>query len=595
MMNALETTNRSNATSKSNTDFNSISDQQLSKLSFKDTIKLFQDSEAQLTTDLLNIIKMILYNEKSNKVKDRKIKALVSMPQFNFLQRMKVFKILKTSPEFKPHILLINSIAEDLYNDRIIPRIDADEGQNDPKKIVSFSFGDDNTGKENVFKLPDRQITAGDGSSISLSRSSKVYYEDVNKPPIFESNLDVNKFAPLTTFQHAYMGLRYTEYDKKNKRYTRKFFRVGFIGMDHDHLMLNLFNKKFLSGIRSETNETSSVSTQTPISASQVKHLVDNIYIYFKRYKYYQFYTRNCNTFVKEISKSIGLNNISSLHNRIAPSLVANKAAKLVSDPDGSVDCFSDYNYNGLEIRERNHELNEFYNKAKGSKKIIELNEFFANNKKALYNIDDPNDFVDSFNSKNFPELEGLTYRDIKDYNFKEYHLKNTWNRYSFIENSREESRKDLSLFDKLTGKRFKNPDVEANIINIATNINNVIGTILVVRTDTDIKNNIIKKQNTAIYPAMIKNLNDHTKQLKTEFDIVQNSIKETIKLAGKNQINLNVYLVRTLNMLQKLISHLTETFERDEELETQELKLKHKLLMSEFKERSNTPSNSEN
>ena len=217
------------------------------------------------------------------------------------------------------------------------------------------------------------------------------------------------------------------------------------------------------------------------------------------------------------------------------------------------------------------------------------------NNKEALYNIDDPNDFVDSFNSKNFPELEGLTYRDIKDYNFKEYHLKNTWNRYSFIENSREESRKDLSLFDKLTGKRFKNPDVESNIINIATNINNVIGTILVVRTDTDIKNNIIKKQNTAIYPAMIKNLNDHTKQLKTEFDIVQNSIKETIKLAGKNQINLNVYLVRTLNMLQKLISHLTETFERDEELETQELKLKHKLLMSEFKERSNTPSNSEN
>mgnify|MGYP004494571195 CR=1 FL=1 len=587
-MSGFETTNKSHDIATPNANFDSIPYERLSKLSFKDTIKLFHDSEAILTTDLLNIIKMILGTEESNKAKDRKIKTLVSMPQYSYSQRMQAFKIMKTSPEFKPHILLINSIAEDLYNDGVMPRINTDESQDDPQKIVAFSFNNNATDEESTFRLPDRQITAGDGSSLSLSQSSKIYYEDVNKPPIFESNLGVNKFAPLSTYQHAFMGLRYTEYDKENKRYTRKFFRLGYFGLDHSHMVQAIFNKKFPAEIRCQTDDSSSVSTQTPISASHVKRLVYNIYIYFRRYKYYQFYTRNCNTFVKEIADSIGVNNVSSLHDHIAPSLVANNAAKSISNPDGSVDCFADYNYENLQFIERNNELYEFCKSKK-------MNDFYKNSEDIIKNIGTVDNFMSFFNDKNFHKLKGFKYNNIKDFAFKEFCANNIIDKNRFINNCIEQSRKDINLFDKLARKRFKNPNVETNISKIATNIDDIMNTILQFDINLQAKNSTLKLQDTDNYLKNKDKLNNGIKEIKTQFDIIQKSIKETIKLAGKNQINLNVYLARTLNMLQKLIAHSTESFERDENLESQELQLKHTILMSELKERSNTPSNSEN
>ena len=573
----LEATNRSHTTNTPRVNFNSIPDQQLSKLSFKDTIKLFNDSETQP----LLLIKDILRNEKSNKVKYQKIKSLVLMPQLNYFQRMKIFKILKTSPEFKPHILLINSIAEDLYKAGVMPRIDTDKNQDDPKKIVSFSFNDNNTDEQNTFRLPDRAITSGSGSSLYLSKASRPYYEDINKPPIFESNLIVNKFAPLSTYQHTFIGLRYTEYDKKNKRYTRKFFRVGFAGMDYDHLMLTLFNKKSPAEIRCQTDDRTSVSTQTPISVSQVKRLVDNIYVYFRKYKYYQFYSRNCNTFVKEIASSIGANNISSFHDSVAPSSVANKASKLISEPDdNSVDCFVNYNYEYkyLEVSERKNELVEFCTSHK-------LDNFLEDYKEEIEAYDNLEAFTNNFSDQNFSALTGFQYNDSKHKDFKSFYSHNTWNKTNFINNAISESRKDLNLIDKLMGRTFKNERVQTNINNIADNIDDIINeNILQVNQDIYVKNELLKAQDTILYLTHINLLNNHIKELKEQFNSIQSSIKETIKLSGKSQINLNVYLMKVLNLLQKLISHSTESFERDERLETQDLQLKHKILMLELK-----------
>lgn len=606
-MNILETTNRSNTANTPRVNFNSIPEQQLSKLSFKDTIKLFNDSEAQSANELLRLIKLTLCNEKSNKVKDQRIKAIVSSPQYNYLQRMRAFKILKTAPEFKPHILLINSIAEDLYNDGVMPRIDTDKNQDDPKKIVSFSFNDNNTDEQNTFRLPDRAITSGSGSSLYLSKASRPYYEDINKPPIFESHLDVGSFAPLSTYQHTFIGLRYTEYDKKNKRYTRKFFRVGFAGMDYDHLMLTLFNKKSPAEIRCQTDDRTSVSTQTPISVSQVQRLVDNIYVYFRKYKYYQFYSRNCNTFVKEIASSIGANNISSFHDSIAPSSVANKASKLISEPDdNSVDCFVNYNYEYLEVSERKNELVEFCTSHK-------LDNFLEDYKEEIEAYDNLEAFTNNFSDQNFSALTGFKYNDSKHKDFKSFYSHNTWNKTNFINNAISESRKDLNLIDKLMGRTFKNERVQTNINNIADNIDNIInGNILQINKDIEVKNELLKKQDTIFYLTYINLLNNDIKELKKQFNRIQSSIKETIKLSGKSQINLNVYLMKVLNMLQKLISHSTESFERDERLETQDLQLKHKIfmlelkqtrlpklnhitLMRELKEKFNTPSSSKN
>ena len=580
---SLETTNKSDNMDAHVSNFDLIPDQKFSKLSFKDTVKLFNDSETQV----LLPIKDILFNEKDDKVKDQKIKSLVLMPQFNYLQRMKIFKILKTSPEFKDHILLINSIAEDLYNAGDMPRIDTDKNQDDPKKIVSFSFKDDNTDEKNTFRLPDRAITSGNCHTIHLSQSSQTYYEDVNKPPIFESHLAVGSFAPFSTYQHAFMGLRYTEYDKENKRYTRKFFRVGFAGLDHDHMIGTFLNKKSPSDVVCETNHSASVSTQTPISVSQVKHLVDNIYIYFRKYKYYQLYTRNCNIFVKEIANSIGVNNISSLHDRIAPSLVANKASKLVSDPNDSIDCFADYNYENLDINERNTELFEFCRSKK-------LNNFYKSSEDIIKNIGTVDNFMSFFNDKNFHKLKGFKYNNIKDFNFKEFCVNSTLNSGSFIENCIKESRKDLNIFDKLARKRFKNPNIETNIRNIAAYTDNINGNILNLSINMSQKNSALKNQDVDKYPKIMETLNYIIKETNKQFNIIQNSIKETIKLAGKKQVNLNVYLAQTLNMLQKLIAHSTESFERDEGVQSQELQLKHTLLMNELKGKLNTPPNSD-
>ena len=174
---------------------------------------------------------------------------------------------------------------------------------------------------KSIMKLNAQILRAKDDSTISIPKDLQPYHEDVNLPPVFETHVNMEssllgKSTVGAPREHAFFGFRFTEYNPKQKSLNRKFIRIGF-GTREDE-------KNSYSNIMNDTGSNRVVSTYTQINYEQLKKGYDSIQPYFDKYPKYNYLFRNCNTFVKAIAGSMGLEGIVSMHS-ISASLAGHK------------------------------------------------------------------------------------------------------------------------------------------------------------------------------------------------------------------------------------------------------------------------------
>lgn len=198
----------------------------------------------------------------------------------------------------------------------------------------------------------------------SFDRISKNYSEDIAKPPVFETFINTQKRNPRFSIfdfkQHAYLGLRYTTLEKGTNdefRYARRRMFIGFGGGKPAG------GFSYESRVDTRCNE-STLASQTSIPIIKVPQLFSNIVNYFNTYKY-RLLSRNCNVFVKNMAKSIGLDSIANLHSSISPSISANKILSTMVK-DAKKGKFGEI-YSGFDSWEGTHErrtpISSMYNK----------------------------------------------------------------------------------------------------------------------------------------------------------------------------------------------------------------------------------------
>ena len=216
---------------------------------------------------------------------------------------------------------------EKVYKSSSMQQKDTNDSNNPPAILFynSHGFGKDLLKKalfckKNVIPYCDDYFKGFN----SFERISRNYSEDVAKPPVFETFINTKirspRFSIFDFKQHAYLGLRYTTLEKGTNnefRYERHRMLIGFCAGNPAGGL------SFKSRVDTSCNQ-STLASQTSIPIIKVPQLFSNIVNYFNTYKY-SLLSRNCNVFVKNMAKSIGLDNIAKLHSSISPSISANK------------------------------------------------------------------------------------------------------------------------------------------------------------------------------------------------------------------------------------------------------------------------------
>ena len=299
----------------------------------------------------------------------------------------------------------------------------------------AFSFNKEDECKErNVFFLNNNEIKDNTGSSRSIKSLITDYSEDVDRPPIFETHVNtsaLNQCFMKARGNHAFIGFRFTQYE--NGKYKRKHFKIGCA---HDGIRVRknigcglkiVVPFSFGSALAYEGYHSSAISTQTVINVDQSKRLLDNISLYFKKYPRFNYFTRNCNAFVRTMAKEIGLDNIVKLHNTRSPASAANRISKELSKGRNLYNFRSDFSTDRY--------------KYKSTKDICDISD---------------EDFFGSFS-----DLMGKKRETEK------------LERKPFMETATEIARQDLSIFGKLNkSKHFRSSEAERAVRGISDSIN---------------------------------------------------------------------------------------------------------------------------
>ena len=139
--------------------------------------------------------------------------------------------------------------------------------------------------------------------------------EPVDKPPYFETH----SYRSSATNLHSYVGLRYTVFDPKERRYRRHHIKAGF-GCGWK---LPFGPSRLMNDWQSEAQ----ASTETPISVERLKRMFDVIPQDQKSHSYGVLHS-NCNHFTKRMADAAGAVAAAEIHDAVSPTTVRNRLLK---------------------------------------------------------------------------------------------------------------------------------------------------------------------------------------------------------------------------------------------------------------------------
>jgi hypothetical protein len=134
--------------------------------------------------------------------------------------------------------------------------------------------------------------------------------EGVAQAPIFETHSILPTWHPDDEsfgHMHSFVGLRFTQYDPSTDRYVRKRVKPGFGS----------------NGLRNDNGFQADMSTETPISRSQLETVIDAIPR--KADKKYNVVTYNCNHFTQQLADMVGAQVPAKLHDSVLGPIAARK------------------------------------------------------------------------------------------------------------------------------------------------------------------------------------------------------------------------------------------------------------------------------
>lgn len=502
-----------------------------SKMSFKQ----FRDKNKSDGVDgFLDMISGHLDAPDSKAFEDN-IKKCISTYVPTYSQKQEVLKKMYANPKFTQHLnykkfaAAISSIL--MSTNEQNPQAN---GSKYALSLIPFMYDTKNKYGINTFaylygKNVDNMIFKGkSGAEIKLTDNDNVmkdYNEDIDKPPVFETHIRLEnrlnkKFAIADASQHAFVGLRLTIYDPNDPSapFKRKCFRIGYEHYHPDNSVLRFFlNGKYESVARNEINTCATISTQTSISSDKAIDLIHNMYLYFKKYPYYQLYSRNCNTFVREMAKSIDLNSIASLHNKISPATVGHNMSKMVSKGKNLDKIFAEFDGN----KPWENDLGRSIGK---------------------------NDDIEAA-SNDYTKLKRPI---ISMYIFGNHpSITSPLNKEYFLKEAKAAGKNDLGWIDRITHKEFRSKKATDAIDKIADSIEAIHESMKYISSSIEpTKDSPLFSRNSK--PDKKKLVDSIIKYSKNTQKHIKKAIKEE---TGPNHLNLNIYLLRTANMLYQLES----------------------------------------
>ena len=393
--------------------------------------------------------------------------------------------------------------------------------------------------------------------------SSDYKNEDIAKPPVFETFISTKKRSPrfpLLGFQHAYLGLRYTELREKGGsgelEYARRRLRIGFGGGEK----VGIFT---LESGADNLYCDSTVASQTSIPITKVPQLFSNIVSYFNTYNY-SLLSRNCNIFVKNMAKSIGLDHIAKIYSSISPAISANRMVSTMvknakngefgefySEFDSWKDCLlrrypiSDMNDRGprsnpVTIARPNPNFPNLPYQYKLQPKLalnrnMFLNEVLTEMCRDVGILKENQEFL----TRNAIELEA--YRPIT-------------NPFSIRAMAPEKLQKNINARTDERYHYYKLKGIEDMIINSASTnyrrkqIQDVIRKINRVANQLDLVDILLRYKSNEYYNQVFKGNAQHI----SDIDKIQISIRLAMKACGRKYINAFLYLSKVNDMLEK-------------------------------------------
>ena len=431
---------------------------------------------------------------------------------------------------------------------------DNEKSDNGPARVINaFSYYDNMHSKfpfdSQYFDLGNnisaavnyipRLIVMNQDNAVDLENYSYECPESITKPPVFETHIcrmDYNRSILGSLLKrrpgHAFLGIRYT-YAKMVKgrpvSFSRRRLTLGFNGK------LKIGAPSLITDDRIEDAQ---ISTQTPITAEKTVKLFKSMQSYFSTYTRYGLILRNCNKFVKTMAEEIDLHSLASAHDKVMPISTAKILSKnIAKDPDTA---FLDYNLGKTSTFINYGRLFDISDDYKESDKItnnrFEEDEEDEKGKKSESEEEKEKERIER--EEKIEEKRRKLVNRIKRSRRYRYNYLSLGGIFSgdFKENSERAARKDLSLIDKMTFRRkYRVDGLDSKIEEISKKIEGSSIVLGMPKTD--------------VYKLYKCGAFFKGKFLNDMLDII-GLLKDAIKTAGKEHVNLNIYLLTVINAI---------------------------------------------